>query len=288
MKPDEFDQQFDQLPEGPLQAVPRQGAAGRLRPRTSRPTRRRRRSPTVLSIEPSPSGDLIAAVTGNRKDRELDIVLVSAKDGSVDPQPDQRLRPGPRLRVHRPTPGMRFNTVPWMSWSPQGDRLAYFVPHREDRVADPAERAHGKIEVAHRDDDGRRRRSRPTSRPTAAGGVRGARRAASATSSPSTSRPSEVTNLTKDDFADYGPTWSPDGKSIVYMARVSGNEKLFRLDLATGKKTQLTFGTHDDSGGAVPRRRHAGLLVDGHRSRRSRSSPKSRGTATSTTSGRST
>ncbi len=31
------------------------------------------------------------------------------------------------------------------------------------------------------------------------------------------------------------------------MARISGNEKLFRLDLATGEKTQFTFGTHDDA-----------------------------------------
>ena len=31
------------------------------------------------------------------------------------------------------------------------------------------------------------------------------------------------------------------------MARISGNDKLFRLDLADGKKTQLTFGTHDDA-----------------------------------------
>jgi Tol biopolymer transport system component len=56
-----------------------------------------------------------------------------------------------------------------------------------------------------------------------------------------------VTNLTKDAFGDAGPTWSPDGKFIVYVARVSGNEKLFRLDIDTGKKTQITFGTHDDS-----------------------------------------
>src|SRR5215467_15795523 len=31
------------------------------------------------------------------------------------------------------------------------------------------------------------------------------------------------------------------------MSRISGNEKLFRLDLDTKKKTQLTFGTHDDA-----------------------------------------
>ena len=47
--------------------------------------------------------------------------------------------------------------------------------------------------------------------------------------------------------AGWDPTWSPDGSYIIYVARVSGNEKLFRLDLDSGKKTQLTFGTHDDA-----------------------------------------
>src|ERR1051325_7773877 len=37
----------------------------------------------AYSIEPSPSGDLIAIATGNRHDQELDIVLISSKDGSV-------------------------------------------------------------------------------------------------------------------------------------------------------------------------------------------------------------
>ncbi len=57
----------------------------------------------------------------------------------------------------------------------------------------------------------------------------------------------KIENLTNDAFADYGPTFSPDGKYLVYMSRISGNEKLFRLDLDTKKKTQLTFGTHDDA-----------------------------------------
>jgi hypothetical protein len=46
------------------------------------PTPRRRRS-TARTHRASPSGDLIAVATGNRKDGELDIVLLSAKDGSV-------------------------------------------------------------------------------------------------------------------------------------------------------------------------------------------------------------
>ena len=71
------------LPEGPVQAVPRQGAAGRLRPRPGAEPREdavrrgvcrsRRRRPAIC----------IAVVTVNRKDRELDIVLSRPKDGSV-------------------------------------------------------------------------------------------------------------------------------------------------------------------------------------------------------------
>src|SRR6185503_3169343 len=57
-----------------------------------------------------------------------------------------------------------------------------------------------------------------------------------------------VRNLTNDQFGDFSPTWSPDGKSIIYLARVSGNDKMFRYDVATATKTQLTFGTHDDGG----------------------------------------
>ena len=68
-----------------------------------------------------------------------------------------------------------------------------------------------------------------------------------AISTGSTSTRASWTNLTNDAFADYGPTYSPDGKYVIYMARISGNEKLFRLDLDTKKKTQLTFGTHDDA-----------------------------------------
>ena len=57
----------------------------------------------------------------------------------------------------------------------------------------------------------------------------------------------ELVNLTTDDFFDYGPTYGPDGKFIIYNARVSGNQKLFRLDLDSKRKTQITFGTHDEA-----------------------------------------
>ena len=56
----------------------------------------------AYSIEPSPSGDLMAAMTGNAGDRELDIVLISTKDGQVIRNLTPGLRPVARLRVHHP------------------------------------------------------------------------------------------------------------------------------------------------------------------------------------------
>jgi len=58
----------------------------------------------------------------------------------------------------------------------------------------------------------------------------------------------EVLNITQDPFGDRAPSFSPDGKFIVYTARVSGNDKLFRYDFDTKKKTQITFGTQDETG----------------------------------------
>ena len=78
----------------------------------------------------------------------------------------------------------------------------------------------------------------------------------------------------------------PTASRIVYLARISGNDKLFRLDLATGKKTQLTFGTHDDGGAQfidADTLVFPSTAVDPEPADRCR---KSRATATSTTSGR--
>src|SRR5581483_9891957 len=53
--------------------------------------------------------------------------------------------------------------------------------------------------------------------------------------------------LTQDEFGDYAPVYSPDGRFLIYNVRVSGNQKLFRIDLDTRKKTQITFGTVDET-----------------------------------------
>ncbi|MBI1875947.1 MAG: PD40 domain-containing protein [Acidobacteria bacterium] len=243
LKPNEFDQQFEQYLKArfkPFRDKERPADYGNnLAPNPARSTFQ-----NVLSIEPSPTGDLIAAFTGNRRDGELDIVLMSSKDGQVI----RNLTSGfdkDRGFEYLSVPGARWNTVPWMSWSPSGDRLAYFVRTEKRRTLILQDVATRRI--------AQRVEMRTVDEPESPDlGLDGRLVAFSAirggvgdiyTVDLDTGR---VTNLTNDAFADYAPTFSPDGTLIVYVSRISGSDKLFKLDLTSGQKTQLTFGTHDD------------------------------------------
>ena len=243
--PEEWDQQFDRyLKERfkPFRDKERPADYGR----DLAPDPRKSRFANVLSIEPSPSGDLIAGVTINGRDREMDIVLISAKDGEII----RNLTGGFDQSMgfeYLAYSTLRFNTVPWMSWSPQGDRLAYFVRTEKDRSLVVQNVVSKKIEVriplttidAPESPD-----FSPDGKLIAFSGMRGSEADIFTVNLDS----KEVTNLTKDKFANYAPTWAPDGRSIVYLVRVSGNEKLFRMDANGGNPLQLTFGTHDEGG----------------------------------------
>ncbi len=249
LKPDEFDQQFERyLKERfkPFRDKERPDDYGR----NLAPNPKKGSFSNAVSAEPSPSGDLIAIFTGNRNDQELDIILISAKDGSVI----RNLTPGFDQDMGFESislPGERWNTVPWMSWSPRGDRLAYFVRNKEHKVLIFENVITRKIEQRidmKTVDEPESPSFSPDGRMVAFAGLRNAKNDIF-TVNLDTLEIKDVTNPDgKDTLADFGPTFSPDGKSIVYVCRVSGNDKLFRLDLATGKKTQLTFGTHDDGG----------------------------------------
>jgi len=244
LSPEEFDQEFDKYLKDrfkPFRDKERPADYGR----NLAPDPEESRFIGALSIEPSPSGDLVAMVTGNRRDRELDIVLVSSKDGSIirNLTTDFDQDRGFEYIVQ---PGMRFNMVPWLSWAPSGDRLAYFVRSEKWRTLILQNVLNRDIEerVQLRTvDDPESPDISPDGRKVAFAALQGGVGDLFVVDLETR----EVTNLTKDAFADSGPTWAPDGRSIVYVARVSGSEKLFRLDVATGQKTQLTFGTHDDS-----------------------------------------
>jgi hypothetical protein len=244
LKPEEFDQQFEKYLKDrfkPFRDKERPADYGR----NLAPNPQKTRFANVYSVEPSPSGDLVAAMTGNRRDQELDIVLLSTKDGSVVKNLTGGLDQDKGFE-YISTPGGRWNTVPWMSWSAVGDRLAYFARTEKRKSLIIQNVVTGAVEqrVALAVDDPESPTFAPDGKNVAFSALQGAVSDIFSVSLDT----HEVTNLTNDAFADYAPTWAPDGKSLVYVARISGNEKLFRFDVATKKKTQLTFGTHDDSG----------------------------------------
>ena len=145
-------------------------------------------------------------------------------------------------------PGGRWNSVPWMSWSPAGDRLAFFVRTEKDRSLVVEDVAHPPHRAARRAE---RRRRAGVARLLARrqeGGVLGHARRRHRHLRARPRQPEAVTNVTNDGFADYAPDLDAGWQRSIVTTRVSGNEKLFRVEVAGGKRTQLTFGTHDDGG----------------------------------------
>jgi hypothetical protein len=244
LKPEEFDEQFDKYLKDrfkPFRDKERPQDYGKdLAPK-------REKSPyvTVVSIEPSPSGDLIAVAAGNRKDQELDIILMSTKDGKVIRNLTGGFNTGFGFEYISTPGGFRGNAVPWMSWSPVGDRIAFFARKEKQKTLVLENVLTKKIEkrIDMKTVD---MPESPDFSPDGKSIAFAALRSAVADIFVIDIATGEIKNITNDPFGDYAPTWAPDGKSIVYIKRVSGNDKLFRYDFATNKHTQLTFGTHDD------------------------------------------
>ena len=69
----------------------------------------------------------MAVAAGNRKDQELDIVLLSTKDGKVIRNLTSGFNQNHGYEYIATPGGFRNNAVPWMSWAPAGDRIAYFA-----------------------------------------------------------------------------------------------------------------------------------------------------------------
>jgi hypothetical protein len=246
LKPEEFDEQFEKYLKDrfkPFRDKERPVDYGR----DLAPKRGKTPYTVVVSIEPSPSGDLMAVAAGNGKDQELDIVLMSTKDGKVIRNLTAGFNKDHGYEYIATPGGFRNNAVSWMSWAPAGDRIAYFV--RTEKIKTlilqnvVTKKIEKRIQIKSVDSPESPDIS-PDGREVAFAGLRGAVGDIFIVNLES----GEIRDITSDQFGEYAPTYSPDGKSIVYLARVSGNDKLFRIDLATGTKTQLTFGTHDDGG----------------------------------------
>ena len=246
LKPEEFDEQFEKYLKDrfkPFRDKERPADYGR----DLAPKRNKTPYSVVVSIEPSPSGDLMAVAAGNRKDQELDIVLMSTKDGKVIRNLTGGFNKDHGFEYIATPGGFRNNAVSWMSWAPAGDRVAYFARTEKNKTLILQNVVTRKIEkrIELKSVDGPESPDiSPDGKEVAFAALRGAVADIFIVNIDN----GQIRDVTNDAFGDYAPTYSPDGKSILYLARISGNDKLFKLDLASGKKTQITFGTHDDGG----------------------------------------
>src|SRR5215203_2691727 len=248
LKADEFDEQFEKYLKDrfkPFRDKERPADYGK----NLAPKRDKTPYSVVVSIEPSPSGDLMAVAAGNRKDQELDIVLLSTKDNKVIGNLTGGFNKDRGFEYIVTPGGFRNNAVPWMSWAPAGDRLAYFARTEKYKTLILQNVVNKKVEkrIELKQVD---MPESPDISPDGKSVAFSALKGAVGDIFTVDIETGALKNLTNDAFGDYAPTYSPDGKSIVYLARVSGNDKLFKLDVATGTKTQISFGTHDEGAAA--------------------------------------
>jgi hypothetical protein len=255
LKPEDFDEQFDRYLKERFKAF-----RDKERPadygRNIAPNRDgRSQYVSVLSLEPSPSGDMVAAVVGNRRDQELDIILVSAKDGRFMGNLTKGFDKDRGFEYIATAGGLRGNLVPWIAWAPasgpgesrfHSDRIAYFARTEKEKALVIHNVVTGKIEQKV-DLSMVNGPESPAFSPDGKKVAFAALQEAVPDLFEVDLTTGAVKNLTKDAFAEYSPTYAPDGKSIVYTLRISGDDKLFQMDLASGQRKQLTFGSHDDT-----------------------------------------
>ena len=225
-------------------------------------------------------------MVGNRREQELDIVLLSTKDGTVVRNLTKGFDQGMGF-AYIATPGGRWNTVSWMSWSPVGDRLAYFVRTEKEKalILQDVVSTDIKQRFAMKTVDEPESPAIAPERPLCRllGAAQRHRRHLPARHDQRRGHQSHRRRVCR---------LRADVLARRQVHRLPGAHQRQREAVPLRPRDQEEDAAdlrHARRGpGEVHRRPHAGVPLDGRRTRRSRSSPRSRATATSSTSGRST
>lgn len=187
----------------------------------------------------SPSGDLIAYITGN--DGFSEIVLASAKDGS-------RLE-----RISKDFFGSKYEEIrsdgSGLAWSPDGDRIAFIAKHRESEYLLEVNIISKQLE--------RRIKLNFDAAGSPSYDGSGERIVFSALSRGQTDlfiinlATEELTRLTNDPFDDIYPSWHPTKEKIVYASERTyasdrgGKYELIVIDVNGQTSRQLTHGGYN-------------------------------------------
>ncbi len=202
--------------------------------------REREREGTVwFSPALSPSGELIAVMTNRWED--LDVAIVSAKDGKIFRNLTKGFTNSYEYLVYGAFSGKND-----LTWSPEGDRVAFFARKENERVLLVYNAVRGGLErmisIPGVDDELSPAWSPDGKRIAFEGNKSGVVDIFTYEFGSG-----EIRNLTQDEFYDSNPSWSPDGTRILYNRRINAYEKIFTVDAADPtRKVQLTFGDSSD------------------------------------------
>jgi hypothetical protein len=195
----------------------------------------------VINFSPalSPSGDLLAVLTTRWGD--LDAAILSAKDGKVF----RPLTKGFTNKYESLVYGA-FQGKKDMTWSPDGDQVAFFARKENERVLLIHSAVSGhlvrSVSIPGVDDELSPAWA-PDRRIVAFEGVKDGVTDIFTTNL----EDGTIKNLTQDPYFDSNPAWSADGKQVLYNRRIGGSTKIFMVQSDDpSRKVQLTFGDSDD------------------------------------------
>jgi len=195
----------------------------------------------VVNFSPalSPSGELLAVMTTRWGD--LDVAILSAKDGKVFRPLTKGFTNSYENLVYGAFQGKKD-----LTWSPEGDRVAFFARKENERILLIHDAISGQLErsvIIPGIDDELSPAWSPDPAVIAFEGVKDG--VTDIFSYNLETR--DIRNLTQDQFFDSNPAWSPDGKQVLYNRRIGTYTKVFLADASDpARKIQLTFGDSDD------------------------------------------
>jgi WD40 repeat protein len=185
----------------------------------------------------SPSGEIVATITYNAQDYDIDIVLLSAKDGTIL----KNITKGYTTRYEY----IKFEIEPSLgrnlAWSPEGDRLAFFARHGRRHSLFIIEAFSGKTVAQYNlaidqpngpcfTPDGQHLLLTGFEK-----GVHDIFRF--------DLKSGELVNLTKNDLYEKAPAISPDGRWLAFTLRVDDCDKIFIAPMDDlSRRKQYTFG----------------------------------------------
>lgn len=243
MSPDEFDRQFQNwLKERFKPYRDKELPTDYSRDYAPDP-RRQGKWAAALTASPSPSRELVAVLSYNRRDAELDVVLLSGRDGSLI----RNLTPGYSGDFeYIPLVGQDAFLGTAIAWTADGQYVGFFGRYQKRRALVMVNVLTANVErryVMELD-----RAAFPNFSPDGRYVYFSALQDGVGDIFRMDLDTEEVVNVTDDEFADKFPVVDPDGEWLYYSRRISGHDKLYRLPLDNpSEKEQLTFGPYDDT-----------------------------------------